>query len=204
VGALNLVSDLERAIAARSADAAAMLHQITDLFLLSVGHYFVEEIEVYEVVLGELIAKVEVAARAELAQRLAPVNSAPPSTVRTLALDDAIEVAEPILSQYNALDDDILTRCIAIKGQEHLLAIATRKKISETVSYHLIERGTTKVLRTVANNPGAELSEPSIAMLVQKALTMIGYHNASLGERTFLSITFEISSARHRKLFGRN
>ena len=170
MGALNLVSDLERAIAARSADAAAMLHQITDLFLLSVGHYSVEQIEVYDVVLSELIAKVEVAARAELAQRLAPVNSAPPNTVRTLALDDAIEVAEPILSQYNALDDDILTRCIAIKGQEHLLAIATRNKISETVSYHLIERGTTKVLRTVANNPGAELSDPSFAMLVEKSL----------------------------------
>jgi hypothetical protein len=68
----------------------------------------------------------------------------------------------------------------------------------------LIERGTTKVLRTVANNPGAELSDPSFAMLVQKASTMIGYWNASLGERTFLSITFEISSARRRKLSGKN
>ena len=147
-----------------------MLHQITDLFLLSVGHYSVEQIEVYDVVLSELIAKVEVAARAKLAQRLAPVNSAPPNTVRSLALDDAIEVAEPVLSQYNALDDDILTQCIAIKGQEHLLAIATRNKISKTASYRLIERGSMKVLRTVAKNPGAELSDPSFAMLVQKSL----------------------------------
>ena len=108
-----------------------MLNQITDLFLLNVGQYSVEQLDVYDVILKELIVKVEVAARAMLARRLALINKAPPNTIRSLALDDAIEVAEPILSQYNALDDDILTHCIAIKGQEHLLAIATRNKISE-------------------------------------------------------------------------
>ena len=147
-----------------------MLHQITDFFLLSIGHYSVEQIELYDIVLSELIAKVEVEARAKLAQRLAPVNCAPPNTVRSLALDDAIEVAEPILSQYSALDDDILTHCIATRGQEHLLAIATRNKISETVSYHLIEKGSTKVFRTVASNPGAEISDPSFGTLVKRSL----------------------------------
>jgi uncharacterized protein (DUF2336 family) len=166
---LNLVSDLEKAIAGRSADANAMLNQITDLFLLNVGHYTVEQLDVYDDVLKKLIAKVEVAARAMLARRLALVNKAPPNTIRSLALDDAIEVAEPILSQYNALDDDILTRCIAIKGQEHLLAIATRNKISETISYHLIAKGSTKVLGTLATNPGAAISDTSFGILVKKS-----------------------------------
>jgi uncharacterized protein (DUF2336 family) len=167
---LNLVSDLEKAIASRSADANAMLNQITDLFLLNVGHYTVAQLDVYDDVLKKLIAKVEVAARAMLARRLALVNKAPPNTIRSLALDDAIEVAEPILSQYNAIDDDILTRCIAVKGQEHLLAIATRTKISETISYHLIAKGSTKVLGTLASNPGAAISDSSFGILVKKSV----------------------------------
>ena len=145
-----------------------MLNQITDLFLLNVGQYSAEQLDVYDVVLKKLIAKVEVAARAMLARRLALINKAPPSTIRSLALDDAIEVAEPILSQYNALDDDVLTRCIAIKGQEHLLAIATRNKISEAISYHLVAKGDRKVLGTLASNPGAAISDSSFGILVKK------------------------------------
>ena len=167
---LNLVSDLEKAIAGRSADAGAMLNQITDLFLLNVGHYTVEQLDVYDTVLRKLIAKVEVAARAMLARRLAQVNEAPPNTIRSLALDDAIDVADPILSQYDALDDDILARCIAIKGQEHLLAIATRNKISETISYHLIAKGGKKVLGTLASNPGAAISDAGFGILVKKSV----------------------------------
>lgn len=166
---VNLVSDLEKAITTRSAEAGAMLQQITDLFLLNVGHYSAEQLGVYDAVLNELIARVEVAARAKLAQRLAPVNGAPTNTIRSLALDEAIEVAEPILSQSNVLDDDTLTHCIAIKGQEYLLAIATRNKVSETVSYQLIAKGNNKVLGTLASNPGAAISDPSFGMLVQRS-----------------------------------
>jgi uncharacterized protein (DUF2336 family) len=97
----NLVSDLEKAITARSAEAGWMLQQITDLFLVNVGHYSAEQLDLYDDVLIELVTKVEVAARAELAERLAPINSAPNNTVRSLALDDAIEVAEPVLSQIS-------------------------------------------------------------------------------------------------------
>jgi hypothetical protein len=64
----NLISDLENAIATRSAEAGAMLQQITDLFLLNVGHYSAEQLDVYDGVLNELIANVEVAARVKLAQ----------------------------------------------------------------------------------------------------------------------------------------
>ncbi len=166
---INLVSDLEKALTARSAEAGAMLQQITDLFLVNVGHYSAEQLEVYDAVLNELIVKVEVAARAKLAQRLAPIDSAPINIIRSLALDDAIEVAEPILSQSNTLDDDTLTHCIAIKGQDYLLAIATRNKISETVSYRLITKGTNKVLGALASNPGAAISDPSFGILVQKS-----------------------------------
>ncbi len=164
----TLISDLEKAVATRSADTARMLRRVTDLFFLNVGNYSADQLELYDGILKVLVAAVEVSARAELARRLAPVDNAPANTIRSLALDDAIEVAEPVLAQSNALDDDILTHCITIKGQEHLLAIATRKKLSETVTDQLVTKGDIEVLRTLASNPGAAISDLGFGILVKK------------------------------------
>lgn len=166
---LNFISDLENAVATRSAEAGPMLRRVTDLFLLNAGHYTADQLELYDGILKILIAAVEVSARAQLAQRLAPIDGAPADTIRTLALDDAIEVAEPILVQSNVLDDDTLTHCITIKGQEHLLAIATRNKLSETVSDQLVSKGNIEVLRALASNPGASISDFGFRVLVKKS-----------------------------------
>jgi len=146
-----------------------MLRRVTDLFLVHTGHYTADQLELYDGILQVLIAAVEVSARAELAERLAPVDGAPTKTIRTLALDDAIEVAEPVLAQSNVLGDDVLSHCITIKGQEHLLAIATRTKLSETITDQLVTRGDIKVLRTVASNPGAAISDLGFGILVKKS-----------------------------------
>jgi len=146
-----------------------MLRRVTDLFLINAGHYTADQLELYDGILQVLIAAVEVNARAEIAQRLAPVDGVPPNTIRTLALDDAIEVAEPVLAQSNALSDDVLTHCIKIKGQEHLLAIATRTKLSETITDQLVTRGDIKVLHTLASNPGAAISDLGFGILVKKS-----------------------------------
>jgi len=146
-----------------------MLRRVTDLFLINAGHYTADQLELYDGILQVLIAAVEVSARAELAQRLAPIDGVPANTIRTLALDDAIEVAEPVLAQSNALGDDVLTHCITIKGQEHLLAIATRITLSETVTDQLVTRGSIKVLRTLASNPGAAISDLGFGILVKKS-----------------------------------
>ena len=165
----NLISDLESAVAARSVETGAMLRRVTDLFLLHAGHYSDDQLKLYDGILQVLINAVEVSARAELAQRLAPIDAAPAKTIRTLALDQAIEVAEPVLSQSNMLDDDTLTHCITINGQEHLLAIATRNRLSELVSDQLVTKGNIKVLRTLASNPGAAISDLGFGVLVKKS-----------------------------------
>jgi Uncharacterised protein conserved in bacteria (DUF2336) len=165
----NLISDIEKAISSGSADAGRLLHRITDLFLLNVGHYSAEQLDLYDGVLSELVVRVEIAARAKLAQRLAPIDGAPVNTVRSLALDRAIEVAEPILSLSNALSDETLSHCIEINGQEHLLAIAARKKVSESVSDKLIAKGNNGVLTALATNPGATISDSGFGILVHKS-----------------------------------
>jgi hypothetical protein len=166
---INLVSDLENAIATGSQKTGAMLHRITDLFLIYAGHYSADQLSVYDDVLRMLVDKVEVAARAQLAKQLAPIDGAPTNTIRSLALDDSIEVAEPILTHSNALDDKTLADCIAINGQEHLLAIATRNRLSEAVSDQLVTKGDKKVLGALASNPGATISDRGFGILVQKS-----------------------------------
>jgi uncharacterized protein (DUF2336 family) len=165
----NLISDLENAVATRSVETGAILRRVTDLFLVNAGHYTADQLELYDGILKVLIAAVEVSARAELAQRLAPVDGAPAGAIRTLALDDAIEVAEPVLAQSSVLDDDTLTHCITINGQDHLLAIATRSKLSERVSDQLVTKGNIEVLRTLASNPGAAISDLGFGILVKKS-----------------------------------
>ena len=82
------------------------MQRITDLFLLDVGRYTADQLTVYDEVLSVLIDNIGVAARTNLAQRLAPIDAAPMKAIRALALDSEIKVAEPILSQSNALDDE--------------------------------------------------------------------------------------------------
>ena len=68
------------------------------------------------------------------------------------------------------MTDIALTRCIASRGQKHLHAIATRKKISEPVSSQLILRGDKIVLGTLVCNPGAAISDRGFSVLVRKGV----------------------------------
>ena len=167
---INLISDLESAIATGSRKTGALLHRITDLFLIHAGHYSPDQLAMYDDVLLALVDKVEIAARAVFAKRLAPIDSAPTNTIRSLALDDAIEVAEPILAISTVVDDKTLVDCIAANGQDHLLAIATRNKLNETVSDQLVVKGNNQVLSTLVSNPGAKLSDQGFGLLVQKSV----------------------------------
>jgi Uncharacterised protein conserved in bacteria (DUF2336) len=167
---INFISDLENAITARSDKAGAMMHKITDLFLLNAGRYSADQLSIYDDVLKLLIEKVDTAARVKLAHHLATIDGAPSGTVTSLALNDDIQVAEPILTQSKILNDSVLVDCIATKSQKHLLAIATRRTLSETVSDRLIEKGDSAVLGAVVNNPGASISDIGFGTLVDKGV----------------------------------
>jgi uncharacterized protein (DUF2336 family) len=186
----NFISDLEKAITSRSADTGTMLHQITDLFISNAPTYSTEQLDVYDDVLQKLIARVDVAARAALAKRIAAIENAPASTIKTLASDNAIEVAEPVLSQSPVLTDDMLTECIASRGQEYLLAIATRNTLSENVSGHLIVKGDRKVLARLSITRAPRFQSQASGFLSIAASMMTGSQSASPSELIFPRNTF--------------
>src|SRR6201989_3181314 len=72
------------------------LRRVTDLFINGAVDYSDEQIGFFYDVFQCLIVHIEPSAKALLSNRLAPIDSAPPQTIRALAFDDLIEVAAPV------------------------------------------------------------------------------------------------------------
>ena len=168
--ATSLISDLETAITSSGSDRRIeTLRRVTDLFLSNADRYDPEQVQVFDDVLGRMIVHIEQRALAELSERLGPVDNAPLEVIRTLALNDAIEVAGPVIENSSRLSVSDLVSIASTKSQDHLLAISGRKQIDELVTDVLVERGNTAVVRKVAVNQGARLSSPGYVALVRRA-----------------------------------
>jgi uncharacterized protein (DUF2336 family) len=145
------------------------LRRVTDLFINGAVDYSSEQIDLFDDVFQCLIHHIENSAKALLANRLAPIDTAPPLTIRTLAFDDLIEVAAPVLSLSERLDDEALIETARSKSQAHLMAISTRRVLSGAVTDVLVLRGNDEVIQSTVNNPGAQFSERGFTRLVTRA-----------------------------------
>jgi uncharacterized protein (DUF2336 family) len=145
------------------------LRRVTDLFINGAVDYSDEQIGLFDDVLQCLMRHIETSAKALLANRLAPMETAPPLTIRALAFDDLIEVAAPVLSRSEQLDDHTLIETARNKSQAHLMAISTRRVLSGEVTDVLVLRGNDEVIESTVNNPGAEFSERGFTRLVNRA-----------------------------------
>ncbi len=74
------------------------------------GRYSEDQIWIFGEVIGKLAEEIEVAARAQLAKRLAFSNNAPIYMINRLAFDDSIEVAGPCPSIFGAAGR-VVARC---------------------------------------------------------------------------------------------
>jgi uncharacterized protein (DUF2336 family) len=152
-----------------------MLERAANLFLAGSRRYSDQQIAVFDDVLLQLSSDIEMKARAKLAGQIAGVKNAPPKLVRSLAFDDEIEVAAPVLSCSEQLTEDDLVENARTKSQKHLLAIAQRLKLSEAVTDVLVERGNKRVVQRVAENRGARFS-----LAGYEGLTVRAYENRRL------------------------
>ena len=116
-----------------------------------------------------LIEQIEAAASALLVNRRAPIAAAPPKIIRTLALDEVIEVSGPVLTKSERLDEATLIEIARTRGQAHLKAISLRRVLSEALTDVLVARGNEDVVQSTVSNPGARLSEGSLTDLVTRA-----------------------------------
>jgi uncharacterized protein (DUF2336 family) len=167
----TLIDDLDRITAdMRISDRAAILRRVTDLFVMSSGRLSDEQMALFDDVMGRLLKEIDTSARITFSSALATASDAPPNVIRMLALDDAIDVAGPILTHSECLNDSTLVEGAKTKSQEHLLAISRRKTLPESVTDVLVEHGNQTVTMSVAENSGAAFSEDGYATLVQRSL----------------------------------
>jgi uncharacterized protein (DUF2336 family) len=179
-----------------------VLQRVTDLFVAGSRGYSSQQIALFDDVLQRLVTDIEAKARARLANRLCEVHNAPPGLIRTLAFDDEIDVAGPVLAHSEQLSDADLVENASTKSQDHLLAIAQRLKLSEQVTDVLVERGDDRVVRKVVRNTGARFSLAGYDKLTIRArddrkLTMLLGKRSDIPRQYFLKL-LESASAKVR------
>jgi Uncharacterised protein conserved in bacteria (DUF2336) len=143
------------------------LWHTTDLMIA--GRYSDEEIWTFGEVIGRLADEIEVAARSQLAKRLADFDRAPVNIIHKLAFDDEIEVAGPVLRDSERLEPYALVANACLKSQTHLLAISKRKSIDEQVTDVLVTRGNQDVVNSVVTNNGARFSDFGFLHMITRA-----------------------------------
>jgi len=166
----NLLDELQTTLAHGTvARRVETLRRVTDLFINGAVDFSNEQISLFDDVLQCLTEHIETSAKVLLSNRLAPIDTAPPRTIRALAFDDLIEVAAPVLSRSERLDDETLIETARNKSQAHLMAISVRRVLSGAVTDVLVLRGNDEVIQSTVNNPGAEFSESGFTRLVDRA-----------------------------------
>jgi uncharacterized protein (DUF2336 family) len=164
----SFLDDLEEAVARGTPESRARaLWHTTDLMIA--GDFSDDEIWTFGEVVTRLADEIEVAARAQLSERLAHFDQAPVNIIHKLAFDDAIEVAGPVLRDSKQLETYALVANACTKSQAHMLSISKRETLEERVTDELVKRGDQDVVNSVASNTGAKFSDFGFLNMVQRA-----------------------------------
>ena len=168
--ACSILEDLTRTIESGGAEERLrILRRVTDMFMAGAQTYSDAQIAVFDDIFQRLAAELEAAVRARLSRAMADLERAPRKLVRCFAFDDDIQVAAPVLVRSRELSDADLVENARSNSQAHLLAIAQRLELSESVTDVLVERGEIGVVRQVARNRRARFSLPGYDKLIVRA-----------------------------------
>jgi uncharacterized protein (DUF2336 family) len=206
----SLIDELNAALETGGQDERKrILERVAELFAAGSRGYSGKQIALFDDVLQKLCADIEVKTRARLARRLAHIDNAPPQLIRSLAFDDAIAVAQPVLIHSQQLSDADLVENATTKSQDHLFAIAQRLRLSERVTDVLVERGNRKVIHKVAANTGARFSLAGYDKLTHRArrdrrLTLALARRRDLPRQYFLKLVETASASVRAKLEAAN
>ena len=164
----SLLQELDDAVSRGSPESRLRaLWHTTDVLIA--GTYTEDQIWTFGDVIERLASEIEVAARTQLAKRLAHTDNAPIKIINKLAFDDSIDVAGPILRHSERLDVRTLVDNVRTKSQSHLLAISKRKSIAIPVTDELVVRGNQEVVSSVATNNGARFSDIGFLHMIKRS-----------------------------------
>ncbi len=172
----SLLKQLDESMSQGSSESRLRaLWHATDVLIS--GQYSEQDIWTFGEVIERLARGIEVAARTELARRLAHAGNAPIDCINQLARDPSIEVAGPILRHSARLDVRTQISIARSRSQPHLLAISKRETISQPVTDVLVVTGDQDVVTSLAANAGARFSDFGFLRMVERS-----EHNSFLVE----------------------
>jgi hypothetical protein len=197
----SILEELTRTVESGGAEQRLrILRRVTDMFMAGAQSYSDAQLAMFDDIFQELAAELETAVRARLSRTMAEAERAPRKLVRSFAFDDDIQVAAPVLVRSRELSDEDLTEAARRKSQAHLMAIAQRLELSESVTDVLVDRGDIRVLRQVARNRRARFSLPGYDKLIVRArrdrkLTLTVGQRRDLPRHCFLKLIENASAS---------
>ena len=200
----SLLKELDESMSRGSEESRLRaLWHATDVLIA--GQYSEPDIWTFGEVIERLARGIELAARAELARRLAHSRNAPIGCVKQLASDASIDVAGPILRHSTRLDTETLVSIARSESQQHLLAISKREVIAEPVTDVLLVTGNQDVLHSLVGNVGARFSQFGFLQMIERS-EHDSFLVQTLGKRVdiprhiFLQLIAKASDEARRKL----
>jgi uncharacterized protein (DUF2336 family) len=150
---------------------SALVSAIGDLIDESERQFSAQEMALMNDILKKLIHDVAGPIRKSLAEKLAHAKGAPVEVIEILA-NEEIDIAASILQHSELLSDQALIDVIRKRTRSHRLAITMRKHISNGVCDALVEPKEPDVIKRLLQNHGAEISQATLAYLVDQSATV--------------------------------
>ena len=170
--ARSLIIELDAAVGrASNSWRSELLRRVTDLLVGDIEKYSDHQIAIFGDIMSRLIENAETPALVELSARLARLDRVPMNVITSLARNDDMAVAGPILEFSGMLSDDTLVDIAMTKWPNQLAAVAGREGLTETITDLLIERGNADVMHKLISNHSARISEVGFVRLIGQAKT---------------------------------
>ena len=148
---------------------ARLTRGIAELFAEGAAGFQSDHVDLFDRILIDIVPHTETPARADLAERMSVITNAPRVLIEQLARESEISIAGPVLRRSPVLEDRVLVEIAGMRGQDHLLAITGRPKLSPDLTDVIVRRGDRDVVRRAAANAGAIFSTIGYSALVKRA-----------------------------------
>lgn len=150
---------------------AQMVRKLADIVVLPAGRISANERSLVADILLQIVDKVEIDLRIEVATRIARVPESPPALIRMLVLDEA-PVAEKILRGAESVPEALLIEAAREGEAIHRLMIAQRLDLSTAVADALLHFDEIDVYKAVLKRDDCVLSPSAINKCVAQSATI--------------------------------
>jgi len=144
-----------------------LAREVANLFFVAEERGFERtQVDDFGHIMCKLLDNMQVDERVALSTRMSATENAPHSLAVSLARDD-IKVASPMLENSAVLTEEDLVNIADETDTDHRLALSRRENLTSRVTDTLISHEESEVMRSVAENKTAEISETGYSTLVR-------------------------------------